>query len=46
MYYWLVEKTESPPLAAIISTLVYTALILAITLFSKLPTDTFRYLEL
>jgi hypothetical protein len=45
MYFWLIEKTGSPLIATIASTLVYTALLLAIFIFSKLPADTFRYLE-
>ncbi|MCB1689119.1 MAG: hypothetical protein KDI33_11550 [Halioglobus sp.] len=45
MYYWLLAKTESPLLATLVSTLAYAALMLAIMLFSRLPTDTFRYLE-
>jgi hypothetical protein len=46
VYFWLLEKTESPLLAGIVSTLIYTAFLLAITLFSELPADTFRYLDL
>ena len=46
MYFWLLEKSGSRRLAAVASTLIYSALILTIVLFSKLPADTFRYLEL
>ena len=46
MYFWLAEKTGSTLVASILSTLVYTLLILMITIFSELPNETFRYLEL
>lgn len=46
MYFWLVAKTGSKPIAATLSLLVYTMLMFSIFVFSTAHIETFRYLEL
>jgi hypothetical protein len=46
MYFWLEKTMGSSLLAAIISTAVYACMLTMILLFSGLPGETFRYLQL
>jgi hypothetical protein len=46
MYFWLVARTGSKPIAAALSLLVYSALMFSIFVFWTAHTETFRYLEL
>ena len=46
MYFWLLQRLGSPPLAAFVSVLVYAALALLIAIFSDLPDHSLRYLEI
>jgi len=46
MYFWLLRKMKSQILAVLLTSIAYALLILLIMLFSDLPEDSFRYLEL
>jgi hypothetical protein len=46
MYFWLVAKTGSTPIAATLSLLVYSVLMFSIFVFWAAHIETFRYLKL
>lgn len=46
MYAWLMKKTGSELLASAVATVVYIAVAGAIVIFSDIPGETFRYLQL